>query len=157
MLQFLLLKDRTLHFLLLTVLFHLHPGVMFSTLKISTSISENTSPCDSKSYTAWSIRFRIKQSILSKQGIWFHRLVGRSIDAGTCHHSQSRFRNQARPVTILSNDWCVTIDRFWIDDSIYCSIWYSAWQHFTIYGYTHTHRHTHTLCVHSKGFIFGAW
>jgi hypothetical protein len=44
---------------------------------------------------------------------------------------------------IMSYDWA-TIDRFWIDDQIYWTFWYSAWLHFTTHCYTHTHTHTHT-------------
>jgi hypothetical protein len=34
--------------------------------------------------------------------------------------------------------WSVTIDALWINDSIYCTLWYSAWLHFTVHYYTHT-------------------
>jgi hypothetical protein len=33
---------------------------------------------------------------------------------------------------------CVTIDRFWINDMIYCTLWHSVWLHFTGHYYTHT-------------------
>jgi hypothetical protein len=35
------------------------------------------------------------------------------------------------------------LDRFWIDDLIYCTLWYSALLQFTVYCYTHTSVHSH--------------
>jgi hypothetical protein len=37
----------------------------------------------------------------------------------------------------------MTVDRFWIDDWIYWTLWYSVWLELTTH--THTHTHTHTL------------
>jgi hypothetical protein len=34
---------------------------------------------------------------------------------------------------------CMTVDRFWINDSIYLTLWYSVWLQFTVHYYTHTH------------------
>jgi hypothetical protein len=50
----------------------------------------------------------------------------------------------------MSYDWG-TIDRFWIDDQIYWTLWYSAWLHFKTHYYTHTHMHAHCN-VHSHIF-----
>jgi hypothetical protein len=38
---------------------------------------------------------------------------------------------------ILSHVW-VTKGRVWIGDSIYCTLWYSVWLHFTVHCCTHT-------------------
>jgi hypothetical protein len=48
----------------------------------------------------------------------------------------------------LSRVW-LTVDRFWIDDRIYWTLWYSAWLplQFTI---THTHTHTVVSTVTSS-------
>jgi hypothetical protein len=46
---------------------------------------------------------------------------------------------------ILSRDWNVTVDGFWIDDRIYWTLRYSACLQFTIHYYIYTHTHTHTL------------
>jgi hypothetical protein len=45
---------------------------------------------------------------------------------------------------VLSCVW-VTIHGFWIDDRIYCTLWYSAWLNFTIHYYTHTSVHSHVF------------
>jgi hypothetical protein len=57
---------------------------------------------------------------------------------------------------ILSCIW-VTIDRVWIGDSIYCTLWYNEWLCFTVHCYTHIHQcpqlhlHSHCLVVASPG------
>jgi hypothetical protein len=43
----------------------------------------------------------------------------------------------------LSCVW-VTRDGVWIDDQIYCTLWYSAWLQFTIHYYTYTHTSVHS-------------
>jgi hypothetical protein len=40
---------------------------------------------------------------------------------------------------------CDYTDGFWIDDWIYCTLWYSTWLHFTIHYYTHTSVHSHVF------------
>jgi hypothetical protein len=41
----------------------------------------------------------------------------------------------------------VTRHRFWIDNSIYCILWYSMWLHFIVHFYTHTHKHVPCCCL----------
>jgi hypothetical protein len=33
----------------------------------------------------------------------------------------------------------VTVNEVWIDDLIYCKLWYSAWLHFTSHYYIYVH------------------
>jgi hypothetical protein len=44
-------------------------------------------------------------------------------------------------VLILSCVWRQTTDRFWIDDQIYWTLWYSSWLYFTVHCYTRMHAH----------------
>jgi hypothetical protein len=39
----------------------------------------------------------------------------------------------------------LTTDGFWIDDRIYCTLWYTTRDYTLHYTVTHTHTHTHTL------------
>jgi hypothetical protein len=38
----------------------------------------------------------------------------------------------------------VTVDGLWVDEPIYCILWYSAWSRFTLHYYTNTHTSVHS-------------
>jgi hypothetical protein len=53
--------------------------------------------------------------------------------------------NSAFKIYFYSIVTCLmTMDRLWIDYSIYCTLRYSAWLHFTVHCYTHKHAHART-------------
>jgi hypothetical protein len=49
----------------------------------------------------------------------------------------------------IINCWIATVGGFWIDDSLYCALWYNAWPHFKQFTITHTYTHTHTHTLES--------
>jgi hypothetical protein len=69
---------------------------------------------------------------------------------GGTHHfhlQDTKIAEERIGMNILSRDWSVTIDGFWIGDRIYWTLWYSAWLHFTIHNYTYSHVFTSCLSV----------
>jgi hypothetical protein len=58
---------------------------------------------------------------------------------------QNKFHTNKNKYNYTVTWLSVIIDRVWIGDRIYWTLWYSAWLHFTVHYYIHT-------CVHSYVF-----
>jgi hypothetical protein len=52
-----------------------------------------------------------------------------------CYSFQGRVKKYYHVIVWL-------LDGFWINGSIYCTLWYSMWLHFTVHYYKHTSVHT---------------
>jgi hypothetical protein len=63
-------------------------------------------------------------------------------------------------IFILYRVWSIIKDGFWTDDSVYCTLWYSAWLHLTVQylslSLTHARTHAHKCPVMSSLPLLGS-